>query len=1113
MDALWQPTKDSTKIIYYRAVTYKDNKPLGLVTDYYRDGTKQYEGRLIEDRPEEIMDGEQTWYYPSGEKRVVELYDKGKSLNQKILLRSGEPAELNWVTDHYRKGEKLSDEKNYKESEKEFLISLENAEAFYSRESEEYATVADWLGIVCGLQNKYEQTIYFKEEVVAVRKIIHSQPDTLLLNTLSSLGSHYRRIKDWSASKAKLKEFLNYNSSYFNGNHPDLPSVLQDIGTACYYLHDYSSALTYLSDAKIIFDADPIEHEYLRLSNIFNLATLYFDMGELTSGEQLLASELPKLKKQYGETSEYYYTALGLLARIHVGEAKYAIAETEWNQVLSVIGSTRGAESEEYAQILASLAELFVAKGDIPKADEYINKAKKIYETKVHTDPAYLEFLSKLSLIYTSLGNYEKLQATAQQRKEIAANLFGSKSLEYARTLLLLTDVSFARKDWETCLSYIKEAVGIYSTHDFNSLSDLEKRNLSLLKSRLGTIYLMQNLAKPEAAKLTSAGQYTDEAISIFESLRERAFSPDFIDTYLVRATIHELNQEPRQADRDYTYVYNQVKAHWGENHPFLINVLFLIAKKSELREDYATSFANYKKAIVLHQKYIQRVFPYLSEVEKEQFYETTHDVIRSFMGFAAQHSGYVPGLAESWCNLVLDQKGIVLHSLHATREAIYSSTDSQLKNLFVQWQQLKNEYGKMLQEDSYDKNLMEKKKDYLNGLEKQISAKVADAGLSLTFSSVSWKEVQKSLTANEAAVEIVFTISDKPEGIDTSYYALVIKPSLTKPEIVRLGSARDLEGRSFKFYRNSIKSLQQDLVSYSHYWEPLQKSLQGSSTVYCSADGIFHQINFGTLYNPNTNKFLGEEKNIHYVPSTTRLLKKKSPTPDLNNFVVFAHPNYGAPSAEKKADLTRSLDLENVSDLPGTALELTDLTSLMTEGRIPYAAYQGADATEEAIKKIKSAQALHIATHGYFLTKPRQGKATNPLTRSGLLFAGCQQKIQSTNNQNEDGILTAYEASTLPLHQTVLVALSACETGLGEVKNGEGVYGLQRAFFMAGTRNILMSLWKVDDEATHLFMTAFYRAWIKNKSLTEAYRAAQQAVKEKYPEPFYWGAFILSGG
>jgi CHAT domain-containing protein len=185
--------------------------------------------------------------------------------------------------------------------------------------------------------------------------------------------------------------------------------------------------------------------------------------------------------------------------------------------------------------------------------------------------------------------------------------------------------------------------------------------------------------------------------------------------------------------------------------------------------------------------------------------------------------------------------------------------------------------------------------------------------------------------------------------------------------------------------------------------------------------------------------------------------------------------------------------------------------------------------ALEEAVKRVENPRVLHIATHGFFqpdvvrekglmMKMDNDRPVQNPLLRSGVMLAGAERTLNQKEGEEvnwdvDDGILTAYEAMNMDLDQTELVVLSACETGLGEVKNGEGVYGLQRAFQVAGARYVMMSLWKVADTATQELMIAFYREWLRTGDVRTGFKEAQRQIREKYHNPFYWGAFVLVGG
>jgi len=190
----------------------------------------------------------------------------------------------------------------------------------------------------------------------------------------------------------------------------------------------------------------------------------------------------------------------------------------------------------------------------------------------------------------------------------------------------------------------------------------------------------------------------------------------------------------------------------------------------------------------------------------------------------------------------------------------------------------------------------------------------------------------------------------------------------------------------------------------------------------------------------------------------------------------------------------------------------------------------KGHEATEESFKNIgtnnsASPRILHIATHGYFFNDPKlnSGSLSNsetvfkisdhPMLRSGLILAGGNLAWQGkqTLEGREDGILTAYEISQMNLSNTELVVLSACETGLGDIQGNEGVYGLQRAFKIAGAKYLIMSLWQVPDKQTSLLMTTFYKKWLEDKmTIPDAFHAAQKQLRDGGLEPYYWAGFVL---
>lgn len=212
---------------------------------------------------------------------------------------------------------------------------------------------------------------------------------------------------------------------------------------------------------------------------------------------------------------------------------------------------------------------------------------------------------------------------------------------------------------------------------------------------------------------------------------------------------------------------------------------------------------------------------------------------------------------------------------------------------------------------------------------------------------------------------------------------------------------------------------------------------------------------------------------------------------------------------------------------LPDAKKEIDSLQNVFKQAGINTTIHNGSAATEEAFKALdgKSPQVLHLATHGFFLPvienkmKNNAPGVTNnftvqqnPMFRSGLVLAGGNYawKGERAITGREDGILTAYEIAQMDLSNTDLVVLSACETALGDLQGHEGVIGLQRAFKMAGMKQMIISLWQVPDAETRELMTLFYRNWLKGCSTREALRNVQLTMKTKYPSPYYWAAFVL---
>jgi CHAT domain-containing protein len=339
-----------------------------------------------------------------------------------------------------------------------------------------------------------------------------------------------------------------------------------------------------------------------------------------------------------------------------------------------------------------------------------------------------------------------------------------------------------------------------------------------------------------------------------------------------------------------------------------------------------------------------------------------------------------------------------------------------------------------------------------------------------------------------------------------------------------------DRAATSLSRYREVSAALCERLV------EPLQSTFDGASQVFVAADGILNLLPFETLTSDG-ERYLIEDHQFVYLTSGRDMLKEQHETSS-RDAIVMADPDYMIDPSILHAFAT--LDSSSIlayrgntetpeclasmfSPLPMTRQEGSAVAQLLDQsGAMETSYFEAGRAREGTLKNLQQApRVLHIATHGYFCSEADRDALSNPLLRSGLVLAGANRTIGRLNDDRpnaEDGILTALEASGLNLVGTDVVVLSACQTGLGEVRSGEGVFGLRRAFQHAGAQSLIMSMFAVPDESTASLMERFYGNWLSGQSKSEALRNASLSIlnerrkKGASSHPLFWGGFVLVG-
>ena len=514
----------------------------------------------------------------------------------------------------------------------------------------------------------------------------------------------------------------------------------------------------------------------------------------------------------------------------------------------------------------------------------------------------------------------------------------------------------------------------------------------------------------------------------------------------------------------------------------------------------------------------VLKTFAYMTNKERSDFwnkYSTFFNVHQPLVAYH-QPNDTLKSLA---FNGQLLSKGLLLNAELEIQNLIEQQGNEQLKEMYYTLRQDRQKLDELYQlapdERHMDADSLQKVIDNEERLLVESSKELGDYTQNL---SIKWNDVQKSLKDNDIAIEFAnFTDTTKQDV----YIALILKKGMTSPELVKLDFA-DTDNTDY-----SSPTL------YNKIWKPLDNYLQGVQNVYFSPAGKFHTI--GIEYLPNENNgIFAKQYNAYRLSSTRELALNHTVNPAKKASVYggiiynFDESDWQNVAVEEDAERAG----ESLTFLKGAKVEAEEITSILEDGS--FDVQQGTDktATEESFKKLSGSgiKILHIATHGFY--EPENKKESfadllsagdkdshedRSLSRSGLFLAGANTALNSEQRQFipdgvDDGILTAKDISRMDFKGLDLVVLSACQTGLGEVTS-EGVFGLQRGFKKAGAHTIIMSLWDVYDMATQHLMTEFFQNLANGKSKREAFVLAQEKVRQKYPDPEEWAAFIMVDG
>ncbi|MDX1627214.1 MAG: CHAT domain-containing protein [Fulvivirga sp.] len=948
--------------------------------------------------------------------------------------------------------------------------------------------------------------------------IVQNQIDTWhkdYVNILNHIALFYQITDQYDKAAETLNMAENASRAKFRDDDANYGVQLNELAELYLKIGDYQQAEENVNGAVAILE-DKRKDERRVLDYVEALQTqarMKAIQGLFDEAESILEDAQKYQRRAESQAVFNELEAAEELSKLYITLGRYSETEEMLAVLINTYESRYGSNSRRLIEPLINRGKLELIRGEYTDAEKTAQRARDI-ATKIFGESSskLAPALSLLAEVYTSIGDYEKAENNTLKALAIETTQFGEDHIDVASSTAQLGLIKF------------------YQGQDLEEAEVLMNKAQHIIASKLGNRNPIFANIKTDLAKIYIPQQRYDEAFNalhlaenIWISKVGRRNNINTAGIYVLEGDIFYLQRNFDRAEESYEKAKKLYERFFNKNHPEYVRVLSKLSKVYYMEANFKKSKDFIEEALANHHDFIKNYFPALSEREKAKYWNTIRPDFEFYNTLAFRLNYQDDNMAGKVYNNALLTKAILLSSSIKIRERIMNSNDETLKEMYNEWlekkETLTNVLSMSVQQLEENQIVPSELTTEVEALEKEISQRSQLFSQANENRRILWENVQNVLRPNEVAIEMVRYRHFNHIFTDSVVYAalyLKSRDEQKKPQVALIKNGKDMESKYFMNYRNSIIFKIPDQFSYDVYWKPLKDVVGNYSTVYLSSDGVYNQINLEAIPTPD-GKYVIDNSNIILVSNTKDIYLNKTRTQvvqEEKRASMFGDPEFYL-----------SASRGDIQPLPGTAEEVKELQALLDEKGWEIEAYTNQEAKEEQIKKLNNPKVFHVATHGFF-TPEKEHKisdhialseseaARNPLLRTGLLLSGAGDVLRKTtfNYNIESGILTAYEAMNLNLDQTELVVLSACETGLGELAVGEGVYGLQRAFLVAGAQTLIMSMFKVDDEATQKLMSKFYQKWMETGNKRQSFIDAKKEIRTEYRDPIYWGAFIMIG-
>ena len=806
--------------------------------------------------------------------------------------------------------------------------------------------------------------------------------------------------------------------------------------------------------------------------------------------------------------------AVGELGVAQRARGQLRESEQSFHRAIDILTAAVGRENPRTGWYLLRLGAVYTAMEDYARAEPILLEGVAITERTLGEHPNLAIAYREVATLHARRGDEDRAIKDLQRARDIAARTLPPEDFINLSILNNLGDILAHRGDHDSARPILEQSLaGIEQTYGRDNY-------------RVANPLLNLAIGAREKGDFSLALQYLQRAYDV----RLKTYGADSVDTaslLISFGNIYHMQGEYSKALDAYQRAYDALERSAGPYHSFTMMAIGNAATTY-------TAAGRFDEALAYQSRYDARVEKTIdfnlaigSERDRLTYVESTFEKMGRTITLNLTAMPDSAAAADLAASAILRRKGRVLDAIAESRETLRARLDPDDQHLLDDYSSVTKKLSQLALSgrgrtapEAYRKQLDDLEHDR-DALEGRMAARSGQ--FRADQQPVSLEAVRGAIPANAALVEFIayapFHPATKVEknAYDAPHYAVYVIRRDAATTGVNLGPVADIDVAVGKLRAALRDPARTDVSQLSRHldrlvMQPLRPLLGTAKQLLIAPDGALNLIPFEALVDER-GRFQVERYAMSYLGSGRDVLRMQVTRTATSPPAIIADPAFGEPPITKSGTVY-------FTPLDGTRQEAEDIARLLP-GAVMLT---GPRATKTALELIGAPSILHIASHAFFVEENGASAAAavpdtrsmtaavqsaNPLLRSGIALAGA-----NLSRPGDPGILTALEASTLNLWGTRLVTLSACDTGVGDVKTGEGVYGLRRAFFVAGTESLVMSLWPISDQVTRSVMTRYYAGLARGEGRGAALRRVQLAMladKNRH-HPFYWAGFIEAG-